>query len=120
MFDIRQQKRNKEANENKALFEKNGKAIANGINDSFVEEYNGLLDQYNDYTNILENPNSNRKLRKEAMGKLSSLENEIAATKANQEIYIGGSVNLEEKLSNSAALGSTYGFVSLNMGKDER
>ena len=119
MFDIRQQKRNKEANENKALFEKNGKAIANGINDSFVEEYNGLLDQYNDYTNILENPNSNRKLRKEAMGKLSSLENEIAATKANQEIYIGGSVNLEEKLSNSAALGSTYGFVSLNMGKDE-
>ena len=119
MFDIRQQKRNKEASENKALFEKNGKAIANGINDSFVEEYNGLLDQYNDYTNILENPNSNRKLRKEAMGKLSSLENEIAATKANQEIYIGGSVNLEEKLSNSAALGSTYGFVSLNMGKDE-
>ena len=119
MFDIRQQKRKKEASENKALFEKNGKAIANGINDSFVEEYNGLLDQYNDYTNILENPNSNRKLRKEAMGKLSSLENEIAATKANQEIYIGGSVNLEEKLSNSAALGSTYGFVSLNMGKDE-
>ena len=119
MFDIRQQKRKKEASENKALFEKNGKAIANGINDSFVEEYNGLLDQYNDYTNILENPNSNRKLRKEAMGKLSSLENEIAATKANQEIYIGGSANLEEKLSNSAALGSTYGFVSLNMGKDE-
>ena len=119
MFDIRQQKRNKEANENKALFEKNGKAIANGINDSFVEEYNGLLDQYNDYTNILENPNSNRKLRKEAMGKLSSLENEIAATKANQEIYIGGSANLEEKLSNSAALGSNYGFVSLNMGKDK-
>ena len=119
MFDIRQQKRKKEASENKALFEKNGKAIANGINDSFVEEYNGLLDQYNDYTNILENPNSNRKLRKEAMGKLSSLENEIAATKANQEIYIGGSANLEEKLSNSAALGSNYGFVSLNMGKDK-
>jgi hypothetical protein len=119
MFDVRQQKRNKEASENKAAFEKNGKAIANGINSSFVEEYNGLLDEYNDYTNILENPNSNRKLRKEAMEKLSSLENDIAATKANQEIYIGGSANLEEKLSNSAALGSTYGFVSLNMGKDE-
>jgi hypothetical protein len=47
MFDVRQQKRNKEASENKAAFEKNGKAIANGINSSFVEEYNGLLYYYN-------------------------------------------------------------------------
>ena len=47
MFDIRQRKKEKEAKENKALFAANGKAIANGINDSFVEEYNGYLDDYN-------------------------------------------------------------------------
>lgn len=118
MFDIRQQKQKKETQENKTLFAANGKAIANGINDSFVEEYNGYLDKYNEYTNILENPNSNRKSRKEAMKILEDLDKDIAGAKANQELYIGGTAAMQEKLGNSAALGSNYGFVNLNMGSD--
>ena len=119
MFDIRQRKREKEYAADVAAFEKNGKAIAGGINESFNKEYRYLLDQYNDYTNILEDPNSNRKSRKEAMDTLADLDRKILSAKSTQEIYIGGSANLEEKLSNSAALGSNYGFVSLNMGKDK-
>jgi len=119
MFDIRQRKREKEYAADVVAFEKNGKAIAGEINESFNKEYRYLLDQYNDYTNILEDPNSNRKSRKEAMDTLADLDRKILSAKSTQEIYIGGSANLEEKLSNSAALGSTYGFVSLNMGKDK-
>ena len=117
MFDIRQRKTEKEIQENKALFAANGKAIANGINDSFVEEYNDYLDDYNEYTNILEDPNSNRKSRKEAMKILGDLDKDIAGAKANQELYIGGTAAMQEKLGNSAALGSNYGFVNLNMGE---
>ena len=119
MFDIRQRKQEKETQENKALFAANGKAIANGINDSFVEEYNGYLEEYNKYTNILENPSSNRKSRTEAMKILEGLDKAIAGTKANQELYIGGTAAMQEKLSNSAALGSNYGFVNLPMGGDQ-
>lgn len=118
MFDIRQRKKEKEAKENKALFAANGKAIANGINDSFVEEYNNYLDDYNKYTNILENPSSNKKSRTEAMKILGGLDKDIARAKANQELYIGGTAAMQEKLGNSAALGSNYGFVNLNMGPD--
>lgn len=118
MFDIRQRNQEKEAKENKDLFAANGKAIANGINDSFVEEYNGYLDDYNEYTNILENPSSNRKSRTEAMKILGVLDKNIARAKANQELYIGGTAAMQEKLGNSAALGSNYGFVNLNMGPD--
>ena len=118
MFDIRQRKKEKEAKENKALFAANGKAIANGINDSFVEEYNNYLDDYNKYTNILENPSSNKKSRTEAMSILGDLDKNIARAKANQELYIGGTAAMQEKLGNSAALGSNYGFVNLNMGPD--
>ena len=119
MFDIRQRKREKEDAADVVAFEKNGKAIAGGINESFNKEYRYLLDQYNDYTNILEDPNSNKKSRKEAMDTLADLDRKILSAKSTQEIYIGGSANLEEKLSNSAALGSNYGFVNLNMGKDK-
>lgn len=119
MFDIRQRKTKKEIQENKALFAANGKAIANGINDSFVEEYNGYLDDYNKYTNILENPSSNRKSRTEAMKILGVLDKDIARAKANQELYIGGTAAMQEKLGNSAALGSNYGFVNLNMGEGQ-
>jgi len=118
MFDIRQRKKEKEAKENKALFAANGKAIANGINDSFVEEYNGYLDDYNKYTNILENPSSNKKSRTEAMSILGDLDKNIARAKANQELYIGGTAAMQEKLGNSAALGSNYGFVNLNIYLD--
>lgn len=119
MFDIRQRNQEKEAKENKALFAANGKAIANGINDSFVEEYNGYLDDYNEYTNILENPSSNRKSRTEAMKILGDLDKDIARAKANQELYIGGTAAMQEKLGNSAALGSNYGFVNLPMGEGQ-
>lgn len=117
MFDIRQRKRDKEASDNQAAFEAKGKNMAKGINDSFNEEYNALLTEYSKYSNILEDPSSNRKSRRDAMENLAIIDRDILATKANQEAYIGGTAALEKLLSDPAALGSTYGFVNLSMGE---
>lgn len=119
MYDIRKRKRNKEISTDVAEFEKKGKSIANGINDSFNKEYNTLLTEYSEYTDILEDPNSNRKSRRSAMEQLATLDRDILAAKANQETYIGGTAIMEEKLSNSAAMGSDYGFVNLSMGDNK-
>lgn len=119
MLDIRQRKRDKEASDNQAAFEAKGKSMAKGINDSFNEEYNALLTEYNQYSNILEDPSSNKKSRSDAMERLATLDRSILATKANQEAYIGGTAALEKLLSDPAALGSNYGFVNLNMGGGE-
>lgn len=117
MFDIRQRKRDKEASDNQAAFEAKGKSMAKGINDSFNEEYDALLTEYNQYSNVLEDPSSNKKLRREAMNKLAILDRDILATKANQEAYIGGTAALEKLLGDPAALGSNYSFVNLSMGE---
>jgi hypothetical protein len=116
LFNIRSREKEEKVNKDQAAFEARGKAMAQGINDSFNESYSNLLDEQNNLTIVLEGPNPGREELKKARERLSLLDGEIAAVKDNQALYIGATATMKEKLSNPAAQGNIFGWKNLKMG----